>query len=103
MPPFSQLVQRRSSSSKAAAPKPATALEARCELWIAAAAGQTDQVHDLLCSGVPADFPDEHGRSPLHAAIEGGRLTVANILLAEGALVNRQDEDGVTPLLVACR
>ena len=48
------------------------------------------------------DVPDARKRTALHAACEAGHMGVATVLMANGADVNAQRDDGSTPLHVAC-
>jgi ankyrin repeat protein len=48
-----------------------------------------------------ADCSDDHGATPLHAALIHERANIVNLLLAHGADVNRSANNGWTPLHIA--
>ncbi|MFN8180081.1 MAG: ankyrin repeat domain-containing protein [bacterium] len=52
----------------------------------------------LLDEGAMPDAADRQGETPLHAAVERGRLDATRILLSRGARVDVADEYGTTPL-----
>ncbi|GFR45476.1 hypothetical protein Agub_g6877 [Astrephomene gubernaculifera] len=68
-------------------------------------------VRKLLRYGLPPNIPNQAGRTPLHAALEGGKLKAARVLMERSeearakaakpipALVNQKDASGVSPLL----
>jgi ankyrin repeat protein/serine/threonine protein kinase len=45
---------------------------------------------------------DENGESPLHSAAKTGNVETARVLIANGAILDAADFQGVTPLLRAC-
>ncbi|XP_039303117.1 transient receptor potential channel pyrexia-like isoform X2 [Solenopsis invicta] len=49
----------------------------------------------------PLPIPDCKGRTPLHYAVENNHADVVRILVERGADVNVEDEDRITPLLLA--
>jgi len=71
------------------------------ELVRAAGRGDVRRVRDLLGSGQPADASSLGGRTALHAAAEGGHVTVASMLLEAEAEVNVGDLHGKSPLHLA--
>jgi ankyrin repeat protein len=93
----------------------------RSALWRAAHEGQLEVVERLIKSGASIDLPSEpwgkglredggvwwqggedyHDTTPLHEAVKGGHLLVAQALLAANADPNRERK-GVTLLQLAC-
>jgi uncharacterized protein len=67
----------------------------------AAAAGRTEQVRGLLDDGASVDFTDESGRTPLIAASYGAHIDTAEVLIAAGSDVNRQDHTQQSAYLIA--
>lgn len=56
-------------------------------------------VRALIRSGCDANARDVRGRAPLHIACKAGRsLSTVKALLLGGSEINKQDDDGVTPL-----
>ena len=55
----------------------------------------------LLKERIPVDPLDEHKRTPLHWAAQGGYNEVVSELIESKADVNRKDKYGDTPLVVA--
>ncbi|CAH3128446.1 unnamed protein product [Porites lobata] len=51
--------------------------------------------------GSQVNTPIQHGRSPLHIAIQAGKMDVMKYLVAKGADVNLSDEDDCSPLYYA--
>lgn len=56
----------------------------------------------LLARGAPQEA-DLKGTTPLHAAVEAGRLEIVRLLLEHLAPVDPCDQDGMTPLLAAAQ
>lgn len=59
---------------------------------------------ELLCAQYGPEIvklKDDRARTPLHVAALHGQCDCAKFLLEQGADVNRQDEDGKTPLISA--
>lgn len=67
----------------------------------AAAAGRTEQVRELLDKGASVDFTDQSGRTALIAASYGAHIVTAEILIAAGSDVNRQDHTQQSAYLIA--
>jgi ankyrin repeat protein len=82
-------------------------------LHTAASNGQAACVQQLLRHGADADVVNTAGRSPLYMAVAAAakaseddvakHVTVAAMLVRAGALVNKADHDGRTPLQLAVR
>lgn len=51
--------------------------------------------------GSQVNTPIQHGRSPLHIAVQAGKLDVVKYLISKGADVNLADEDDCLPLYYA--
>ncbi|XP_068752359.1 myotrophin-like [Montipora capricornis] len=51
--------------------------------------------------GSQVNTPIQHGRSPLHIAVQAGKLDVIKYLVSKGADVNLSDEDDCSPLYYA--
>ena len=76
------------------------------QLFKAAAGGNKAKVKKLLSSGVPCDWQDHAGRTPLVAAAKNGHCEIAALLLARGADVESAvvvDGKESSPLLGALR
>eukprot|EP01094_Clydonella_sp_ATCC50884_P025330 TRINITY_DN6615_c0_g1_i1.p1 TRINITY_DN6615_c0_g1~~TRINITY_DN6615_c0_g1_i1.p1 ORF type:complete len:410 (-),score=100.67 TRINITY_DN6615_c0_g1_i1:139-1368(-) len=58
---------------------------------------------ELVLAGADVDAPCEHGRTPLHLAVQRGNGRMAQFLLEQGADVDHPNLDGLTPLMVAAR
>ncbi len=54
-----------------------------------------------LDKGVDVDAIDAKGNTPLHLASGCGRIAFMALLIRRGAKINAQNQDGVTPLMVA--
>jgi ankyrin repeat protein len=59
------------------------------------------RVRDLLKRGASPDARDEDGRTPLFAAVLGGSIALAGLLIESKADVNARDQHGWTALHVA--
>ncbi|KAI9317230.1 ankyrin repeat-containing domain protein [Dichotomocladium elegans] len=70
-------------------------------LWIAAGDGQLDRVKELVESGVSVNIHDQHGYTPMHAAVSYNQTAIVEYLLEKGANVNIEDFEKDTPLYVA--
>lgn len=70
----------------------------------AAESGATQALHELLISNeAGADVKDHTLSTPLHYAASRGSFEATNCLLALGATVDEQDQEGNTPLHLAVR
>ena len=71
-------------------------------LMMAAMSGDADSVEQLLANGADVDgcAPGTNWTA-LHAAAGDGRTAIARVLLEHGADVNRQSDNGNTPLHLA--
>jgi hypothetical protein len=70
-------------------------------LWMAAEAGNVNQLHDLLRKGANPNWRETRSWyywSPLHVAAVDGHLDVVDTLVKAGADVNMADWDQWTPL-----
>jgi uncharacterized protein len=67
----------------------------------AALIGHTAAVTLFLDHGVPVNFVDTSGRTPLMEAVFGGHPDTVEALLKRGADVNTRDNDGWTALMEA--
>jgi ankyrin repeat protein len=61
----------------------------------------TDIAKNLIEEGADVNFRDEHGMTPLHAAVTYQLMDIVNLLLDYNADVNGVDQDGNTPLHIA--
>ena len=57
----------------------------------------------LLARGARADRPDHVGDTPLHYAVRGNRLIIAEALIKAKVDLNASNKAGNTPLHLACR
>lgn len=78
----------------------------RSALFYASAAGNVAVAQTLLAAGAhvvdPNCAPDDTARNSLWAAVRGGHLPVAHLLLQCGARAPARDDLGVSPLLRMC-
>ena len=72
-------------------------------LYEAARDGDLPAVKQILSEDVDIDWqnPEKYLYTAMHAATYSGHLDVVRALLEAGAFVDTQDEDGMTPLLLA--
>jgi hypothetical protein len=72
-------------------------------IWAAASwRNDIETVKDHIADGTNIDTVDDWtGKTALHYAAEYGHLEIAGLLLANGADVNRRDDDQATPLYFA--
>jgi hypothetical protein len=76
-----------------AAPK---ALDAAASLRVAASAGRSPDIENLLAQGVPVDAPDEAGETALMKAVEAGQRDAAALLRRHGASLDLKNRAGVS-------
>lgn len=70
----------------------------------AISAGDEDALYALLCEGAPIDLPiAAGGTTPLHCAVNRGRLACVQALLNRGANLDVYDTEGNTPLYLAAQ
>lgn len=82
----------------------AGAQDAGQSLRDAAQAGETQSVRHLLAGAAPdPNAADGTGRTALMHAVEGGHDEIVGMLLAAGAIVDRQNQSGETALHLAAR
>tara|TARA_B100002003_G_scaffold178756_1_gene166672 strand:- start:630 stop:1070 length:441 start_codon:yes stop_codon:yes gene_type:complete len=67
------------------------------DIWEAAATGNIETVKQHLAAGWDVDAEDNYKTTPLQFAAQGGHKKIVELLIAEGADVN-VNEDGRTPL-----
>lgn len=67
-------------------------------IWIAASDGDVARVRELLASGHSPNDKDENSYTPMHAAASYGHLELLDVLLENGGDINITDDDGDTPL-----
>jgi hypothetical protein len=77
----------------------------KTQLHIAAERGLCLEAHQLLRDGAEPALEDEHGNTPMHLAVECGRLEMMRLLVEEGCLTENelvlQNFAGQTPLHLA--
>jgi len=78
----------------------------RTAIFIAAKACKLGAIEALIELGADLNQPNEHGRTPIHAAAARKNSSACIDMLAEaGADVNTRDKNGLTPIEIAdkCR
>ena len=70
------------------------------DIWEAAATGNIEAVKQHLAAGWDVDAEDNYKSTPLQFAAQGGHKKIVELLIAEGADVN-VNEDGSSPLHIA--
>ena len=70
------------------------------DIWEAAATGNIETVKQHLAAGWDVDAEDNYKTTPLQFAAQGGHKKIVELLIAEGADVN-VNEDGNSPLHIA--
>ena len=71
------------------------------DMILAAEAGDTPTVLDLLAAGAALDGQDERGRTAVMAATHGNRVETVRALIAAGADINLRDRRSDNPFLYA--
>jgi hypothetical protein len=85
-----------------AAPKTQTqAGTAVPHLWQIAAAGDLDQLEDILNRGADINASNPSGLTPLMVAAYHGRIEMVRALIEHGAEVNAADDEGLTAAMLA--
>jgi hypothetical protein len=69
----------------------------------AASKGDRGELLDLIAEGARINSRDDHGKTPLMAAVESGHIDAVRLLLDRGALVNAEADDGITALMLAAK
>ena len=70
-----------------------------CQLHEAAKTGKIDKVRKLLKERHPVNALDSRfGLTPLHFAVRNGRVTIAQLLIENGASLTQPSSQGITPL-----
>ncbi|MDF2549301.1 MAG: hypothetical protein K0S07_368 [Chlamydiales bacterium] len=72
-------------------------------LCIVAAKGSEQQMQQVCAKGLAIDTCDAQKRSPLFHAIEKGNEKTFHFLLNKGASLTIQDQQGLTPMLLAAK
>ena len=70
-------------------------------IWDAARAGDIEVVREHVASGTELNGRDGSNslkQTPLHCAVESTQMAVVELLLAKGADINAEREDGLTAL-----
>jgi ankyrin repeat protein len=73
----------------------------RTPLWYHAANGDAAGLRAELAGGADPSFGDDVNYSPLHAAVQGGRVEAIQLLLEAGADPSKADTHGNGPLWTA--
>ncbi|WVZ87727.1 hypothetical protein U9M48_034322 [Paspalum notatum var. saurae] len=68
------------------------------DIHVSAREGATDDIAKLLASGVEVNVRDTEGRTPLHWAVDRGRLSAVEVLAKANADMNAKDNEGQTAL-----
>ena len=83
------------------APKPAPIKSPIPHLWQIAAAGDIDQLDDILNRGADVNASNPSGLTPLMVAAYNGRIEMVRALIDRGAEVNATDDEGLTAAMLA--
>lgn len=82
-------------------PRPGMDHYGRTPLWHHALAGDLAGIRAELATGADPSFGDDVNYSPLHAAVQEGRVEAVKLLLEAGADPNKVDNHGNGPLWTA--
>jgi ankyrin repeat protein len=66
--------------------------------WACESSANVDSIKFLLDYKADPNAVDNHGDSPLHLACDKGKLEVSKLLLSRGAVIDKRDASGRTPL-----
>lgn len=72
-------------------------------LHIAAFAGMSELVSELIRKGASVSAQDDRERIPLHWAAENGHAKVASMLIQHGCDPDAEDADGIKPIHIAAK
>src|SRR5215831_15242918 len=86
---------------KMSAPEPAPIKSPIPHLWQIAAAGDVDQLEDILSRGADVNASNPSGLTPLMVAAYNGRIEMVRALIDRGAEVNATDDEGLTAAMLA--
>lgn len=70
----------------------------RTPLWYHCLNGDLEAAREAIISGADPNFGDDANYSPLHAAVQEGRIAIIRLLLTSGANPNKTDNHGNGPL-----
>ncbi len=87
------LLSAAAAVAPAQVPPSATEVATYTGLFLAAQAGDTAMIRDLLARGEKPTARDGHGRTPLHVAAHAGQLEAMRLLVAGGADPNALEND----------
>jgi uncharacterized protein len=73
----------------------------RTPLWHHCFNGDLQAASEAIAAGADPSFGDDVNYSPLHVAVQEGRVAVIRLLLASGADPNKTDNHGNSPLWTA--
>lgn len=73
----------------------------RTPLWYHALNGDLASVQAEVAAGADPSFGDDGNYSPLHVAVQAGRVEIVHFLLGAGAYPNNIDNHGNGPLWTA--
>jgi hypothetical protein len=97
---YGKLAEFAAFESIEPSPPPAP-LRTNSLLHITVARGDRDGIVAQLDAGIPADLLAQDGLSPVHWAIAGKEIEIAELLLARGCPVDARSNQGATPLMNA--
>lgn len=70
-------------------------------LHMACYQGHTEEVREMISSGIDINVRGDIGSTPLHEAVLGGHAEVIKVLLNNGASLDSKNDYGETPLELA--